>query len=375
MWGVLYNELTKLADTVARFREAIQGEQHTKNVLIEPVLRLLGFEITNPFDIITEFSADFGVKKGEKVDYALLKDKEVAILLEAKDWKIKLEQKQISQLFRYFSVSTSRLGILSNGIEYMFFTDTKQPNTMDMEPFFKFNLLEFNKSDIEILSKFHKDSLNIDSIRSFAKTVSVKTDIKNFLLQQATNPTDDFIALLMRNIDFDMVSEGLAYKYIREGMKTVLEENIKVVSEEERALSEVAPTKLDESKRVFKNKLSGIVTLADFNNVNATGTKPKELFFVDIKFFAKTWADVLTSAVKYALDATDENFVLYLDESFDGNKGWIKKSMDGMQTPKEIGNSGIYVDTCASAIAHINRLRTICRRMEITESDVLIELK
>lgn len=375
MWGILYNELTKLADTVARFREAIQGEQHTKNVLIEPVLRLLGFEITNPFDIITEFSADFGVKKGEKVDYALLKDKEVAILLEAKDWKIKLEQKQISQLFRYFSVSTSRLGILSNGIEYMFFTDTKQPNTMDMEPFFKFNLLEFNKSDIEILSKFHKDNLNIDSIRSFAKTVSIKTDIKNFLVQQATNPTDDFVALLLRNIDFGRASEGLAYKYIRDGMKTVLEESINVVSEEDKVLREIATTKVDESKRVFKNKLSGIVTLADFNNVNATGTKPKELFFVDMKFPTRTWADVLTSALKYALDATDENFVLYLDDSFNGNKGWIKKSTDGMQTPKEIGESGIYADTCASAIAHINRLRTICRRMEITESDVLIELK
>ena len=371
----MYKDIQKLADTVGKFRDAIVGEQHTKNVLIEPILRLLGFEITDPFDIVTEYSADFGTKRGEKVDYALFKDKELVMLVEAKDWKVKLEQKQISQLFRYFSVSSARVGVLTNGIEYMFFTDTQKPNTMDMTPFFTFNLLDFDKKSVEVLGKFHKNVLNVNEIDLLARTVMFRTGLMDYLKSQAIRPSDDFVTLLSKNVTISGLNESTVYKVISDSMRSVLEESIKLISEEEVAKREVASTKAKDADVKFAGKLSGLVTLGDFNNMNSTGTKPIELFFVDAKYPVRTWAEVLVSTVHYALSVTDEQFVLNLDGSIDEYKGWVRKNIINMQTPKEVGSSGIFVDTCASATEHVKRIKNICRRLEITETDVLIQLK
>ena len=364
-------DLKKVAELADKHRESIHGEQHTKNVLIEPVLKALGFDITNPFDIITEYSADFGVKKGEKVDYALQKDKEVIMLVEAKDWKVKLESKQIGQLFRYFSVSKARIGVLTNGLQYMFFTDILQENTMDMKPFFVFDILNYTSDDIAILRKFHKKAFSLIELKTLAKGLLVNTMVKEFLVEQVKEPSMDFMKLVLKDMDMrghDLLDiKLLVSKSVREAL---LEKKSVPVE-----ISKPTENLLSNRDNNFTGKLSGLVALSSFTSTNASGTKPLELIFVDATYQVKTWAEVLVSTLQYVLLATkSKKFVLSLGTS-SKQKAWISKSIEGMQTPKPLGASGLYVDTCASAQLHITRIRGICRMMEIEEKDVFIRLK
>ena len=53
--------------------------------------------------------ADVGIKKGEKVDYAILENGQPIILVECKSCSEQLD-KHSSQLFRYFGTSPAKLG-------------------------------------------------------------------------------------------------------------------------------------------------------------------------------------------------------------------------------------------------------------------------
>lgn len=49
-----------------------------------PLFQALGYDVFNPMEFVPEYTADVGIKKGEKVDYAILTDGEPTILVEAK---------------------------------------------------------------------------------------------------------------------------------------------------------------------------------------------------------------------------------------------------------------------------------------------------
>lgn len=61
--------LVALAAKVQNQRDAIQTEEATKNAFIMPFIStILGYDVFNPLEIVPEFTADVGVKRGEKID-------------------------------------------------------------------------------------------------------------------------------------------------------------------------------------------------------------------------------------------------------------------------------------------------------------------
>lgn len=104
-----------------------------------PFINALGYDVFNPLEVLPEMTCDIGTKKGEKIDYAIMKDDQPILLIECKHWKQDLNLHD-NQLLRYFNVSKAKFGLLTNGIIYRFYTDLKEPNIMDDKPFWKWIL-------------------------------------------------------------------------------------------------------------------------------------------------------------------------------------------------------------------------------------------
>ena len=135
------DHIRNLSQRAQKLRETLQTEEATKNALVLPFLTALGYDVFDPTEVVPEFTADIGSKKGEKVDYAIIKDNQPIILIECKKAGTNLDNEHASQLFRYFTaVLPARIGILTDGIIYRFFTDLEQPNVMDTKPFFGIGL-------------------------------------------------------------------------------------------------------------------------------------------------------------------------------------------------------------------------------------------
>ncbi len=138
------DKIRELAARVPKQLDYCTTEEATKNALVMPFINALGYNVFNPREVIPEFTADFGTKKGEKVDYAVCQDSQPVMLFECKSSGTDLNKVHASQLYRYFSVvPQARFGVLTNGVEYRFFSDLESPNRMDDKPFFTFNILDF----------------------------------------------------------------------------------------------------------------------------------------------------------------------------------------------------------------------------------------
>ncbi|HEV7310512.1 type I restriction endonuclease [Ensifer sp.] len=193
-------QVTELSKRAVSAQTIALTEEATKNALVMPFLRTLGFDVFDPTQIIPEFVADVGLKKGEKVDYAVKIDGKIRYILEAKAVSANLSDAQYSQLYRYFSTTDCSIAILTNGIQIWFFTDLDAPNKLDVNPFFKFDLFDYDENDLRELEKFHKDRFSIEDIKSSANALKRMKAAISCIEAQFSEPDDEFVRLISKNI-------------------------------------------------------------------------------------------------------------------------------------------------------------------------------
>lgn len=184
--------VNQLAERVNKLKDSITTEEATKNSFIMPFIQALGYDVFDPHEIVPEFTCDIGTKKGEKIDYAIMKNGKSVILIECKHWKENLNLHD-NQLIRYFTVSKSRFGILTNGIQYKFYTDLVNPNIMDEKPFLDFNIIDIKDNQIEELKKFHKSYFDVDKILNSASELKYMNEIKVLIGNEFQNPSEALV--------------------------------------------------------------------------------------------------------------------------------------------------------------------------------------
>ncbi|MFY1690376.1 type I restriction endonuclease [Plantactinospora sp. WMMB782] len=254
-----------LATKVRNQRDAIQTEEAAKNAFVMPFISMiLGYDVFDPLEVIPEFTADVGVKKGEKVDYAIMRGGEVQILIECKQPRDSLKVEHASQLYRYFSVTNARVAVLTNGQVYHFYTDLDAPNKMDAKPFLVFDLEDIDDALLPELRKLTKEVFDLDSIISAAEELKYLGQIKRSMATQFKEPDEEWVRFFATKVydgsltqkrreQFRSLVAKAASQFVRdqvnERLKGALHANLpkqtieapsEVLESEEVALSDVA---------------------------------------------------------------------------------------------------------------------------------------
>jgi len=191
--------IKQLADRINKHKELVQTEEATKHSFIMPFLQALGYDVFNPLEVTPEFVADIGIKKGEKVDYAIIKDGQPVILIECKHWSTDLNPHN-SQLFRYFHTTKAKFSILTNGFESRFYTDLVEPNKMDEKPFFIFDITDIKENQLEELKKFHKAYYDHAVIVSTANELKYMGELKVLINTEFNNPTSEIVRYFAKQV-------------------------------------------------------------------------------------------------------------------------------------------------------------------------------
>ncbi len=184
--------LRALATRMSKQIGHIQTEEATKTAFVMPFIQALGYDVFDPTEVVPEFTADVGSKKGEKIDYAIMTDGKPTLLFECKCCTADLDTVHASQLRRYFHVTEARIGVLTNGSTYQFFSDLEDKNIMDKKPFMEINLLDINEEIIPELKKLTKSSFELDQMLSTANNLKYTREIKAYLESQLVSPTPEF---------------------------------------------------------------------------------------------------------------------------------------------------------------------------------------
>ena len=195
-----FNETVKqFAQRIVCLKDAIQTEEATKMSMVVPFFQILGYDVFNPSEFCPEYIADVGVKKGEKIDYAILKDSTPTVLIECK-WCGENLDKHASQLFRYFATSPAKFGILTNGLVYKFYTDLEEANKMDLIPFLELNLESLKDAHINELKKFCKANFDSNQIFSTAEELKYTNLMRDALQAELDSPSEGFVRHILSTV-------------------------------------------------------------------------------------------------------------------------------------------------------------------------------
>jgi predicted type IV restriction endonuclease len=254
-------QLNALASRFEKIRENIFTEEATKTSLILPFIQVLGYDVFNPQELVPEYIADVGIKKGEKIDYAIMQGNDPIILIEAKSINEKLE-KHDSQLFRYFGTTKAKFAILTNGMEYKLFTDLDEPNKMDEKPFFTFNLLDLKDSQYYEIAKFRKNDFNIESVLNSASELKFTNAIKILLSKEWDDPSDEIIKHILNE-----VYPGVKTKKVIDSFRDIVK----------KSMSQFITEKVNEKlQKALKSTTSGEQLVQTEHSNEETGAKEIE---------------------------------------------------------------------------------------------------
>lgn len=286
----LENELGKLRSK-AENPQQLLTEEATKFALVMPLIKALGYDVFDHNIVVPEFTADVGIKKGEKVDFAIKVASKISILIEAKAANFDLSKAHASQLYRYFSVTDARFGCLTNGVQWWFFTDLDAPNKMDAKPFFRFDITNFDGADLAELQKFSSAQFSVDGILSAASDMKLRSLIADQVRIEMATPSEEFVRLIGKR-----VYQGNMTNDVRARFGTLLAEAFRdIVREQVRSSLSNA---LAQSEAPIPAPVSAVQEANDPNS--ATTTEEELEGFRIIRAIAAQKVDPLRVAIRDA---------------------------------------------------------------------------
>ena len=251
---MINDRLLNIQSKIESNKHLVGTEEATKNAFVMPFIAALGYDVFNPLEVVPEFTADIGMKKGEKVDYCIIDDGKPTIIIECKHWKENLD-KHTSQLYRYFNTVNARFGILTNGIEYRIYTDLDDKNKMDIEPFIKFSMLKINDIITNEINKFSKDIFHANNIYDNAGKLKYTRLLKECFKSEFTDPDDGITKVFARKVSSKIMTSKVVGEF-----KDIIKVSYKeYLAEEFINLASKGPT---ESVEVMESK-SNINTTED----------------------------------------------------------------------------------------------------------------
>lgn len=193
-------DLSSLAERSQTIHPMCLNEESTKQYLVLPLLTVLGYDCANPYEVQPEYPAGFRDGVQDRVDYAIIRDGEPLIVIECKKRGSVLFGNR-GQLCGYFAaLTTARVGILTDGVRYEFFTDSEMPNVMDEEPFVTLDLgaPTMIPSDVlEALTLICRSEFDPYTIAEAAEWRLTSRRIRSILMQEVREPSEKFCRVIL----------------------------------------------------------------------------------------------------------------------------------------------------------------------------------
>ena len=274
----LIDQLQALAKRAKDIADSLQNEEATKMALIAPFVQALGYDIFNPSEVMPEYSADFPeIKSGERVDYAILENGKPKILVEAKPYKTSLKDAEKGQLARYFHVTEARVGILTNGRFYQFYTDLDNANVMDPMPFAEIDLLDLSNAPVKEIKKLTKSMYDLAGLLDSAERLKYLGGVKEELRKEFSDPGEWFIKEIASRVH----SGKSVTTKVKEQFKPIIQEAILAFINEKvdarlKSAIEVGSQQQTESAAIENSTAESI----DSNGIETTADETEGLYIV-----------------------------------------------------------------------------------------------
>ena len=213
-------DIKELADRIPEILRLQPNEAQTNQWLVEPFIEALGYRISDPTQVERESTADYGPRQSYKVDYVIKSEGVPIIVIECKKASESLRGRNgqlnhTGQLSGYFGATVRKIaeaggkkeliGVLTNGLTYLFFTDQVDPNIMDGSPFWEIEVRSLDSKALEQLGRIERGHFNAENAVKGASELNYiakmkETLTKHYNLQDGNRAKvdDGFVNWLIR---------------------------------------------------------------------------------------------------------------------------------------------------------------------------------
>lgn len=163
--------IQKKAALVAKSKSKI-NEAQTKEWLIKPFFECLGWDFSNPADVVPEDDDN----SGKRPDYGFYIDGEIRFFVEAKPLGFNIDDpKVISEKLNYCNNANVPFLIITNGDDYrIYYNALKGANIEKLLTSFSL----FDSYEEEVVNKISKESMKNHTLEKYAKTISIYSTVK-----------------------------------------------------------------------------------------------------------------------------------------------------------------------------------------------------
>lgn len=220
-------EIEELSKRIKQYGDNLKTEEATKNTLVMPFIKMLGYDPFNPTEVVPEFNSAVGVKKDSRVDYAIMVDGKPIIIFECKALGTKLGYDQADQLHRYFTGCDARVAILTDGNHYLFYTDLDAPNRMDVKPYMELKLEKLDPSLLPEIRKLTKSKFNVEDALDSAADLKYSREFRRIMKEQLENPSEEFLRFFVKQCYSKQITEKAKERFhplLKESLKLFIDD-------------------------------------------------------------------------------------------------------------------------------------------------------
>ena len=330
-------ELRSLSAKIAKQKDLIQTEEATKIAFVMPFINLLGYDTSDPVEVVPEFDADVRKKQLEKVDYAIFKEQQVIMLIECKKYGANLSV-HTSQLSSYFVATPDvHIGILTDGVLYQFYADLEKSNIMDETPFFEFNMLDIQQPPVNELKLFTKSAFDLDQILTVTRDLKYTKEIKHLIEQQLNSPTKEFVRFVLSALDYKGLKTQAVIQQFTATVKRALNEFMKEQHPQPIPTPEPSADPDNSSEQPTDDENlepeDGKTLILEDQEKRKT-YKPK----------CKNYRACLDKCLEILLEIRGDRFEEVLDFRLERQqRSYFSRNPDDLIHPREVGETGIYI--------------------------------
>ena len=291
----------RIVQNIRRFAERGERptEAATKHALVLPFISdVLGADYSDLDEVIPEYTADIGQRKGEKVDYAICRNGKPVILIECKALHATLDDAAIVQLRRYVNSRPDvNLGVLTDGQHYHFFADLDAVNILDTDPFLSIDLLKLNPTDERRLQLFHLDHLDVEAIKEEGRGWQTVASLVQTLESEWREPSDAYVSYFAK----PLYKEGPLTESVRRRYADYLKEAHRIFLSRHIDSTPMPDTEIgvnQEKERSPSGNSPSVITplgrWRPLTELNPTELAPRAVRFEDGEIAeVKNWADLV----------------------------------------------------------------------------------
>jgi hypothetical protein len=207
-------KLRNLVEKIEKLKTKDINEAATKEYLIKPFFEILGWDFSNPDEVVPEDTDT----SGKRPDYSFYINGKIKILIEAKPINNQLNDvKMLNEKMGYCLNAQVPFLIITNGILYnVYYSDLKGSSQDKL----LFDLQLDENIDEEILNKLRKESFEKDVLLKYAQNTFILSNIKNSFESLLQDPSKKFITLLNEKMK-ELIGYTFGDSDIRDALQSI----------------------------------------------------------------------------------------------------------------------------------------------------------